>query len=288
MAFLGIRKIPAIPGRQFHGAAGVPLGVGSHLCNLWPVGDAATTKLNPEEDAVEAVVRVPRLAPVAILLSAAVLAGCSGAPDGSPPGGAAASPPASVTTVVGTHTPTYTDTLHLLAQPDMTPDPPGPGKPLRVTVVPFAEQAASGYFDDTWDITWDQGVQGLVGNISLWAEVTGTVFNDPPNVLSNRDCFWSFAIIVGSFETGDFHGLDCIDEPTEVQAGVRHLVMPFDLSGVAVPAGVPVHFQMNTQDIGRTPGSEVVVLTASPEFDSTVTIAGLHLPVDPSLLLKST
>ncbi|HUR25052.1 MAG TPA: hypothetical protein VM327_03440 [Candidatus Thermoplasmatota archaeon] len=229
--------------------------------------------------------KLPALAALAFLL----FAGCSSAPSHDEAGADPSQPRPTFTTVVGQSTgPVYTDTLHLLDRPSSTPNAPTGHKPLRLPVDPFAQQAASGYFDDSWDYTWDHDVNGLVGNLTLWVDVTGEVVNDP-NPLSNQgDCFWSFAIVIGSFETGDFHGLDCITEPTTVQPGIRQLVVPFELAGVLVPAKTPVHWEMHTQDLSRSPGTEIAVLTASMDYDSHLSLVGLSLPVDPSLVLQKT
>lgn len=227
--------------------------------------------------------------PLALLsLSVLLLAGCAGGRADEPPGEAAGSAsPRTYKTVVGQSTAqAYTDTLHLLAWPASTTEAPKDAAPLRIPIEPFATQAASGYFNDGWDYTWAEGTTGLAGNLTVWVEVVGSVTNAAHPL--NGGCFWSFSLVIGSYETGDFHGLPCVPEAGTVAPGIRQLVVPFDLSGIAVPAGTPVHWEMHVQDLSRAPGAEVNVLTASTQYDSTLTIAGLQLPLDPSLLLQTT
>lgn len=226
--------------------------------------------------------KIPALAALAFLL----LAGCSSAPE-APDASEADPGRPTYTTVVGQSSARLpTDTLHLLSWPAWTTTAPKDPNPLRLPIEPFATQSASLYFDDGWDYTWEEGKTGLVGNLSVWVEVVGSVTNAAHPL--NGGCFWSFSLVVGSYETGDFHGLDCVPEAGTVAPGIRQLVVPFDLAGLAVAPGTPVHWEMHVQDLSRAPGAEVNVLTGSTQYDSTLSILGLQLPVDPSLLLQTT
>jgi hypothetical protein len=225
------------------------------------------------------VVRVPRLAPVAILLlSSALLSGCSSAPEAAP----SASAPPTVTTVVGALRPqAYTDTVHLLQQPAFTTDLPGAGEPLRIPIPPFVGRSS---FTDWWTVELNEDTQSIQGQAVLFGEVTGPVVNDPSPLAGG--CFWSLSVTWDDLDPNAYRDTPCGVEAPTVSPGVRQLVFPLDITG-PWPAGTALHFEFHTQDFARSPGADVNLLTASAAYDSTLTIAGLHLPLDPSLLLKT-
>jgi hypothetical protein len=72
-----------------------------------------------------------------------------------------------------------------------------------------------------------------------------------------------------------------------VAPGIRQLAFPLDVAG-PWPAGTVLRFEFHVQDFARSPGAEVNLLTASADYDSILTIAGLDLAVGPSLLPATT
>jgi hypothetical protein len=235
------------------------------------------------------VVRVPRFAPVAILLllSAALLAGCSSAPAGEP--APSTTPPAY--RVVGDNRvaePTTTDVLHLLARPGMTPSAPTAAEPVRQHVSSFFENEVSPTtgFRDTWDYTLGQALDGVSGNATFLVEVTGGLVGDPRADLQGGGCFWLLGMTVGSFETGQLYDLGCVKQRTQVPAGTYTLSFPFTLAQLSLPAGSALHFELHTgENAPRSPGADANVLAAAVGADSFVRLYGLDLPLDGGLVL---
>lgn len=222
---------------------------------------------------------------LALLAPALLIAGCSSGPDANPlpP---ATSAPAPWVPAPGPAVPTVTDTFHLLAWPDTTTAAPPQGEPVRLTIEPFLAQSASGRFDDTWRLTPDAPLGHLVGNATIWVEVTGDIVPNP-NPLVNG-CFWDFTLTIGSLDTGEFHPIGCAREANPVLPGIRRLDFPIDLRGVRVDAGETVHFELHTQDAARSPGAEARVLTASADHDSRIRLLGLELPIESVLARLAT
>ncbi|MEA3136975.1 MAG: hypothetical protein QOJ26_1792 [Thermoplasmata archaeon] len=230
--------------------------------------------------------------PVVLLaLAVLLLAGCSNAPDAAGAGADSTTPAPTYTTVVGKATgPAFTDALHLLARPDVTPKPPTGPNDLRLAVPGFSNQlagaASQGAVErQVWAYELPRDFDGLVGNASLWVEVKGTVVNNP-NPLAGG-CFWSLSLFTGGV-AGDGYPVGCLPEPTTVAPGVRELQFPIDLPSVSLSAGTRLEFEFYTNDFGRSPDAAIDVLTYSVAHDSRIRFVGLELPLDSSLLLQAT
>jgi hypothetical protein len=169
----------------------------------------------------------------------------------------------------------------------MTQQPPDDYSELRVPVPGFNDVLASGASAGTvgprvWSYDLPHDLVGLVGNVTFWVEVTGTVLNNPNPAAGG--CFWQFRILTGEIDDGNFS--PCVVEGTTVAQGVRAIVFPIDLPNVGWKAGKHLDFELYTQDFGRDPDAKVELLTYSIDRDSRMSIVGLQLPLDPSLLLQ--
>jgi hypothetical protein len=217
-----------------------------------------------------------------------LLAGCSSGPEASTEPSA---PAPTVATTLGASptTPLVTDTLHFLAFPAMTQQPPDDYAELRFPVPGFNDVLQSGASAGTvnqhvWSYDLPQDLVGVFGNVTFWVEVKGTVLNNPNPGAGG--CFWEFRILTGEIDDGNFS--PCVVEGTTVAPGLRAITFPIDLPGASWPAGKHVDFEFYTQDFGRDPDAKVELLTYSIDHDSRMSIAGLRLPLDPSLLLETT
>ena len=227
--------------------------------------------------------------PVSMLaLGLLLLAGCSTSPEESlaePTG-----PAPTVTTTLGAPTAQrFTDTLHFLAFPAMTQQPPDDFAELRFPVPGFNDVLQSGASagavnQHVWSYDLPQDLVGVVGNVTFWVEVKGTVLNNPNPGAGG--CFWQFRILTGDIDDGNFS--PCVVEGTTVAPGLRAITFPIDLPSVTWPAGKHLDFEFYTQDFGRDPDAKVEMLTYSIDHDSRMSIVGLQLPLDPSLLVQST
>lgn len=229
---------------------------------------------------------------LAVLLAlAAVLAGCAGKA-GDPADEPAADAPDDVPDDVRPFAGNLSSqalrplsaTLHLLDRPTLTTAAPGPGEPVRVRAwssTDYTQAAIVGLPEppQDWTVEWPSRTSGLVGNASLWVDVQGPAFNDP-----RAPCFWSvvigytvespqgFASQTGSVCAGN--------EPAQVPEGPRLLTFPFGFPDMDVPEGATVFLQVFGGLAPQPPGTEVVVLAGSAEFDSQATFQGVLFPVE--------
>lgn len=219
-----------------------------------------------------------------------LLAGCSSSPDAEVDADPA-TPAPTYTTVVGEAVgPRFTDALHLLARPDVTPKAPTGPNDIRLPVPGFRDQlagsASQGAVErQVWAYELPRDFDGLVGNATLWVEVQGTVLNNP-NPLAGG-CFWSLSLFTGG-PTGEGYPVGCLPEPATVATGIRELQFPIDLPSVSLSAGTRLEFEFYTNDFGRSPDAAIDVLTYSVAHDSRIRFVGLELPLDDSLLLPTT
>lgn len=210
---------------------------------------------------------------LAVLAVAALLAGCSQAPDATPTPAAVALPSPTLAPPV---LPTATDTLHLLAAPYLTPTPPT-GTTDTAIAVPSVFQAATNVLQ--WTVTLPKAMSVLSGNATLWVDVEGTVLGDP--FPTSNGCFWSAFLTADPAQAAPTSA--CVAEPLQVQDGVRAIQLAFPPAQVAFPAGTTLYLQL-TSNSEQAPGSSVLVLTGSHAHDSQVTIHALELPWTPALL----
>lgn len=244
----------------------------------------AASKVMPPAGALDAM-RPPAPAPLAVLaLAALLLAGCSSGSSPAPPPSPTAEPTPTPHPwiLLPEPEPAFTDVLHLLAWPEATPASPAGGDDVVLVIEPFLDQSASGRFDDTWQVRPRDGLAHVVGNASIWVEVTGEILPNPNPLVGG--CFWDLSLTIGDLDTGEFHGLDCVSEPSPVPTGVRRLDFKFDLRGVDVPAGEVMHVELHTQDWARAAGAEARILTGTAAHDSQVLLLGLQVPVAQGLL----
>ena len=228
--------------------------------------------------------------PLAVLAFVALfVSGCSSAPDDDADGGVATPPPTVTTTVGAPLAPRLTDTLHFLEHPSLTQQPPDDFSEVRIPIPAFATGLALGATGaaprQMWSYEMPQDLPGLVGNVTFWVEVKGTVLNNPNPLVGG--CFWEFRMIVDPVAVDGAKYAPCGTEGPTVAPGVREIVFSFDFPGLSLQAGQLVAFDFYTQDFGRDPDAKVDLLTYSIDRDSRMHLVGLQVPLDPSLLLQT-
>lgn len=204
-----------------------------------------------------------------------VLAGCSSRPE------APAAPVPAVTTVA-TSTPepvVLTDTLHFLDAPHMAAAAPTGGEPLRVPLKPITPGNTADSIVQ-WVLPRPEGLNLLTIELRLFIEVEGTYANADP---SGGECFWSMALHVAGSE-GDTWEILCAGEGPIVQPGIReiHLTETHDITGVG---GAELQFDI-LMATPPNPSAAAFLLTGSTEYDSSLTVAGLQLPLHTRTLLQ--
>lgn len=225
-----------------------------------------------------------------LALAALLVSGCSSGPGEDPATDVATTTPTVTTSVgAGPAVPRLTDTLHFLAHPSLTQQPPDDYSELRIPIPVFAaglaQSATGGAARQMWSYELPQDLAGVVGNVTFWVEVKGTVLNNPNPLVGG--CFWEFRMIVDPDAVDGAKYAPCVPEGSTVAPGVRAVTFPFDFPGVSLTAGQAVQFDFYTQDFGRDPDASVDLLTYSIDHDSRLHLVGLQVPLDGSLLLQA-
>lgn len=224
-----------------------------------------------------------RALPATVLALVPLMAGCASPGDGEP----APATPSATYSVVGDNRVSpvlVSDTYHLLAQPDVAPRAPTGTETVRVPVgSAFAPTKVTQPSDDAWRLVLPHDVGGLVGTARLWVEVKGPLLGNPFSGVTGG-CFWSLDVAA----QGEEYGLACLPEEMQVREGVHELVFTFAHADRAYPAGTVLALTFEALEwVERSPGTTVEVLTGSAEFDSSVQLYGLELPLDEGLLLAA-
>lgn len=201
------------------------------------------------------------------------LAGCSSPPQESMAGSPSPSP--SLTTIiVGLPVaPTSTDTLHLLDAPHMAAAAPTGSDPIRSPVpVDYSPLAKP--------LEWTMarpGLRTITAHVHLWVDVEGSVVNT-----HSDGCFWDVYLKVGTTDSGALE-FACANEPQVVPTGIRAIDVDvtFDVSKI-----VGDQFALGLESAAASaPGASVTALGGTPQYDSTMRIEGLSLPLDTTTLL---
>jgi hypothetical protein len=225
-----------------------------------------------------------------LALAFLLLPGCaSTSPEDAVPATSSTAPSFTVIADNKVDGPVTTDRYHFLALPEMTSRVPTATEPIRVPLQTlFERESSAGQNAKTWNIVLPQDVKGFVGNATLWAEIKGGSVVGNPCVTSNG-CFWSLSVSAGPVQTGDYRDMGCVSAPLQVQPGVYRLEFAFAHRDVQWPAGTEMRFDFITNEqVQRSPGVTVELLTASVDYDSHIRVYGLELPLDPSLVLQTT
>jgi hypothetical protein len=206
------------------------------------------------------------------------LAGCSSGPASDEATPSSVTTSSSATVLTFNAPPPLTDTLHLLDAPHLAATLPEGGEEIRV---PIPSSAGVSGTEVRWSLPRPTGLNSISANLTFWVEVQGTVLNNEPT-----GCFWYVVLTV---DTGD--GLSsladpmCASEPAVVPPGVRQLTLfnsgSFDISGAS---GATIKVEVSVSS-SVAPGASVALLAGTSEHDSSVTIAGLQLPLDTQTLV---
>ena len=171
-----------------------------------------------------------------------------------------------------------TDTMHFLDAPHMTGQVPTATEALRVPLKPFQPHDLQASIVQ-WSLPRPEGLLRLEVEAHLFIQVEGTFPNADPG---GGGCFWSTSVHVKGADGGSWINL-CGEEGPLVQPGIREL----RLSGrndISQVGGNELQFDF-LMAAPPTPGAAAFLLTGTPDYDSSLTITGLQLPIDTQTLL---
>jgi len=214
------------------------------------------------------------------------LAGCSGGPD--PPSGTETSSPAASSSsrpaVAVPLAPVLTDTLHLLDAPHMAATLNPRSQPFR-TLVPSAADAFAGLLGAAPLPKWtlpETNLTAFAGSVVVWVEVDGFVAHQD----ATNPCFWQLAIRLERDDGGFYQQSGgCVPEPAVVPEGIRAIEFPFEGIDFSAFNGTTVAIQLTTSSLVAAPGATVSALSGTLDYDSTMTVRGLQVPLDTQTLL---
>lgn len=218
---------------------------------------------------------------LATLIVSIALAGCSSGPEPGleqPAASSSSSAPPTLPDIV------RTDTLYLLDSPHLAGALPADGATIR-TYVPTDLDSLEGAQVPEWP-KWTlprPDLAELEVTIRLWIDVQGVVTNPPRGAFN---CFWSFAFFI-EHNDGTRTGLTnyCSPEAPVVPTGIKMQERSFVVTpDLAVGRGDRLGFDLNTYG-AYAPDASSDVLSSTAEFDSSLSIAGLQLPIDTQTLL---
>lgn len=215
------------------------------------------------------------------LVLAILLAGCSDGGDGSGSGSTAS---ASMTTTGPPPKPVVlSDTLHLLAPPDMAPAlPSGSSETSTPTDGGFGGGPGGGGQEGpqaewTYQVTANSTVTSA--EVHVWIEITDTLapspFQNPFD--QGQQCTWLVVLEMGADgepETG------CLVEPPgPINPGTKELV--FDVVGIGaeMEAGETITLSFHRNAFSASAENSVFVLSGSEAHDSRAVLNGLEEPV---------
>lgn len=193
----------------------------------------------------------------------------------------------TTTTAVVTHPllPIATDTLHLLANPDFTPNKPTQASDIVVPILSAQQLAAQGtqVVNSDWNFTLPKDISILKANLTLWVDVEGAVVGDP--LPTANGCFWGVNIDIKDNLQAQATTKGCAVEPLQVPNGIRAINIPLPLAQGPFTKGTTFIVQLTSNAFVQPPGSMVNLLTGSIVHDSTITVDGLQIPLNPASLL---
>lgn len=225
---------------------------------------------------------------IPVVLVAILLAGCLSSPPKTETSTSASS--RSAVTPIQAPLAKETDTLHLLAPPDLSPVAPA-GKQDVAVALPSAFTGGlnaisnpNGAFLPTWSLTLPNDLGLLNVTATLWVDVEGNVVGDP--IPTANGCFWGLQVAI--------HGAAqpvtsvCGVEPLQVPNGVRALVLQFPLAQGSFTQGTTLDFILNSNASFQDPAARIDLLTGSTGHDSRLTVEGMKVslpqPSIPGLL----
>jgi hypothetical protein len=220
---------------------------------------------------------------LALAFVALLASGClSGTPDAATASATATTTSLRAPRPTAPAQPLATDTLHLLAPPDLATAKPMADTDTTIAIPSLTANlagaaAGSGFLEWTLDLPRD--LTTLVGNATLWVDVEGQVFGDPSPA---SHCFWTLQLTFDPSQTATTSA--CGDEPVQVADGVRAVQLALPAAQGTFEKGRTLYVLLSTTAT-PAPGSTVDLLTGSRLHDSQLTIAGLQLPLPRTALL---
>lgn len=175
--------------------------------------------------------------------------------------------------------PVLSDTLHLLAAPDMALVLPDGGSEQRTgTAGDFGGPGGGGGGQDGPTAQWAYQVGAnssvTAAEIHLWIEIVDTLTPFPPNPFQQgQQCTWMVQLALGA--DGEPHTGCLNDPPGPINPGTRELV--FDLVGLDADLEVneTINFAFRRAAFSASPEDSVYVLSGTEKYDSRLVLAGL-------------
>lgn len=203
---------------------------------------------------------------------ALALSGCSGGGSDAP------SQPTGSATMTSTgpppEPPVLSDTLHLLAPPEMALVLPEGSQESETGTASFNGPGGGG--EDEPAAQWAYKVAGnssvTSAEIHVWIEITDTLVQ-PVNPFQGQSCTWVARLELGA--DGEPH-TGCIAEPPgPINPGTKELV--FQLVGLdaELEANETIVFTFRRAAFSASPEDSVMVLSGSAEHDSRLVLKGL-------------
>ena len=217
------------------------------------------------------------LAVLALALAVA-LAGCSGggSDDATAPGEVSSA--SSSTTGPPPKPVVLSDTLHLLAPPEMALVlPEGSQETSTGTAMNFGGGGGGGEPMAQWAFQVSANSTVVGAEIHVWVEIRDT-FLQPVDPRTPQDsCTWIVTLALGA-DGSEERG--CLTEPPgPISAGTRELI--FDLVGLdgGLEVNETIMFSFNRRAFSASADDSVFVLFGSAEHDSRLVLKGLKEPV---------
>lgn len=228
---------------------------------------------------------MPRTAALlSIALVVVALAGCSdggGSDDTGSPGAGAGSSASSSTTGPPPKPIVLSDTLHLLAPPEMAPTLPEGSNEVSTPTSTFGSGDGPGQGENPAEWSYQLTGSGNVSNavVTLWIEIVDTLFPAPPNPTNpdGSSCAWYVSLALGMDSEPQF---SCLSEPVgPIDPGTKELT--FSLVGLdaELEQNETVTLAFGRNVFSPSPENSVFVLSGSEEHDSRIELKGLAEPV---------
>lgn len=176
-----------------------------------------------------------------------------------------------------------TDTLHLLEAPHVAGTLSANGEVLRSPVQSTSgSPRPAGVEYHSWELPRPEALTYVVGTARFWIEFEGSNVNAVPI----DTCFWRVNLSfvrtnttgggnpVGATMTDDV----CVAQPEALPTGIHELTISFPGRPVPADAGDKLRLWITSSSF-MAPGAGVHVLSGTPEYDSTITLNGLQVPL---------
>jgi hypothetical protein len=168
------------------------------------------------------------------------------------------------------------DTLHLLAAPQMAPRLPSGSteSATPVTVGNFGQPGPQA--GALWTYQVKEHTNVSAGEVHVWIDIKETLV-DNPGTPQQPQCTWRLTTAIGA----DIQPIrSCINEPAgPIAAGTKELVYTLVLeSPVELEANETVSVRLDRSAFSPSPNNSVDALSGSADHDSRITLKGLKEP----------